>query len=114
MASGPAGSGTVEIDPIRCWARTSAGAVRIGETFTVTLTCAVLETELVQAVPDESKLGVTVVQMNPFEVVGGNHPADLRTSGRRFFQYDYNIRMINPDSIGQDVAVPLLQISRTG
>jgi hypothetical protein len=102
---------TVEIDPIRCWARSSVGAVRIGERFTVTLTCAVLETEPVQVVPDESKLGPNVVQMNPFEVVDGSHPPDQHTGSRRFFQYDYVLRMINPDSIGQDVAIPLLPVS---
>jgi hypothetical protein len=107
----PAPPGTVEIDPIRCWTRSSQGAVRIGETFTVTLTCAVLETEGVQVLPDESKLGVTVVSMNPFETVGGAHPPDIRTNSRRFFQYDYYVRMISPDSIGQDVTVPLIQVS---
>ncbi|MGE3705720.1 MAG: hypothetical protein AB7I13_10640 [Vicinamibacterales bacterium] len=107
----PSAGSNVETDPIRCWTRASAGAVRIGEVFTVTLTCAVLETELVQVVPDETKLAVTVAQMNPFEVAGGNHPADIRTNSRRFFQYDYRIRMINPDAIGQDVAIPLLQIT---
>jgi hypothetical protein len=107
----PAGGVNVETDPIRCWTRASAGSVRIGETFTATLTCAVLETELVQVIPDESKLAVTVAQMTPFEVAGGDHPADLRTNSRRFFQYAYNIRMMNSDSIGQDVAVPLLQVN---
>jgi hypothetical protein len=104
-------AGTVEIDPIRCWTRTNQGAVRIGEAFTVTLTCAILETESVQVVPDESKLGVSIMQMNPFEMVGGAHPPDVRTNSRRFFQYDYNVRMINPDSIGLDIAIPLLQVS---
>lgn len=103
--------GHVENDPIRCWSRTSAGAVRIGETFTVTLTCAVIETDLVQVVPDESKLGIAVVQMTPFEVAGGFHPADIGTNGRRFFQYDYNVRMINPDAIGTDVPIPLMQVT---
>jgi len=103
--------GHVENDPIRCWTRTSAGAVRIGETFTVTLTCAVIESDLVQVVPDESKLGVAVVQMTPFEVAGGFHPADIKTNSRRFFQYDYNVRMINPDAIGTDVPIPLMQVT---
>lgn len=103
--------GNVENDPIRCWTRTSAGAVRIGETFTVTLTCAVIETDLVQVVPDESKLGVAVVQMTPFEVAGGYHPQDIKTNSRRFFQYDYNVRMINPDAIGTDVPIPLMQVT---
>ncbi len=105
------GGGNVENDPIRCWWRSNRGGVRIGETFTVTLTCAVLESELVQVIPDESKLGHTVVQMTPFELFDGRHPADLHSGGRRFLQYEYDLRMINPDAIGTDVPVPLMQIT---
>lgn len=97
---------SVEVDPIRCWWRTSAGAVRIGETFSVVLTCAVLQNEAVQVVPDESRLDSTVVQMAPFEVIGGAHPADLYTADRRFFQYEYLLRVISPDVIGKDVRLP--------
>ena len=84
--------------------------MRIGEPFAYMLTCAVIETEAVQVVADESRLGITVVQMTPFEVVGGTHPTDLRSGSRRFFQYEYSLRMINPDVIGQDAALPLLDI----
>jgi hypothetical protein len=45
----------VELDPIRCWWRTSTGAVRIGETFSVVLTCAVLQNEAVQVIPDSTQ-----------------------------------------------------------
>ncbi|HTH26726.1 MAG TPA: hypothetical protein VL919_16515, partial [Vicinamibacterales bacterium] len=45
-------------EPIRCWRQSSAGAVALGETFTVVLTCAVYEADNAQAVPDESRLGV--------------------------------------------------------
>ena len=96
----------VEVDPIRCWWRTSAGAVRVGEQFDVTLTCAVLESEAVSVIVDESRLGNAVVQMAPFEVVSGNHPPDLHEGIRRFFQYEYRIRIINPDVIGTDVRIP--------
>jgi hypothetical protein len=96
----------VEVDPIRCWWKTSDGAVRIGQTFTLTLTCAVLQNDAVQVVPDESRLGAAVVQMAPFEIVSGSHPNDLYTSDRRFFQYEYVMRLINPDMIGKDVRVP--------
>ena len=48
------GTRNVEVDPIRCWWRTSTGAVHIGEQFDVSLTCAVLETEAVSVVVDES------------------------------------------------------------
>ena len=96
----------VAVDPIRCWWRTSAGAVRTGETFSVLLTCAVVENEAVQVVPDESRLASSVVQLPPFEVVGGSHPEDVRTADRRFFQYEYQVRLINADFIGRDVALP--------
>lgn len=101
---------SVEVDPIRCWWRTSAGAVRLGEPFDLSLTCAVLETEAVQVVPDESRLGNGVIAMAPFEVITGTHPADLHSGARRFFQYLYTLRLINADAIGRDVRIPDVQI----
>ena len=101
-----AGVSNVEVDPIRCWWRTSSGSVRIGEHFDLWLTCATLETDAVQVVPDQSHLGVEVAALAPFEVVGGSHPADLRSGNRRFFQYQYILRIINPDAIGKDVKIP--------
>jgi hypothetical protein len=98
------------VDPIRCWWRTSQGSVRIGELFDLSLTCAVLENDAVQVVPDESRLGNAVIQMAPFEVTSGTHPADLHTANRRFFQYEYRLRIINPDVIGKDVPIPSLII----
>ncbi len=98
----------VDFDPIRCWWRTSAGAVRTGETFSLVLTCAVLDNEGAQVQVDESKLAPSVMQLVPFEVVGGSRPADLRERQRRFFQYDYVLRAISPDLIGRDVPLPAL------
>ncbi len=100
----------VEVDPIRCWWRASAGAIRIGENFDLVLTCAVLENELVQVVPDESRLAGAVISLAPFEMVASGHPADLRSGSRRFFQYSYTIRIINPDAIGTDVGVPIMSL----
>jgi hypothetical protein len=85
----PGTTANVEVDPIRCWWRTAAGAVRIGEKFDLSLTCAVLENDAVQVVPDESHLGASVVAMAPFEVLGGPPPSTLRSGERRFFQYRY-------------------------
>jgi hypothetical protein len=107
-ATTPSAAPNVEVDPIRCWWRTSAGAIRTGETFTLVLTCAVIENDAVQVVPDESKLNAATVQLTPFEVVGGDHPADLRTAQRRFLQYSYTVRIINTDFIGKDVQLPEL------
>jgi len=100
----------VEVDPIRCWWRTSSSAVRMGETFNVGLTCAVLEADGVTVIPDESQLTDSAIQLNPFEVIGGSHPPDLRSGQRRFFQYEYIARVINPDVIGQDVPLPNLVV----
>ena len=101
----------VEVEPITCWWRSSTSAVRIGESFGLTLTCAVVETEANKVVADFSKLDPTVVQLPPFEVVGGTHAGDLVTPGKRFFQYDYRLRLIAEDAFGNDVTIPPLEIS---
>ncbi len=101
----------VETDPLQCWWRTSAGAVRVGEPFTVVLTCAVLETDAATVVVDQSKLEPSVVQFAPFEVMGGNHGADLRTDLRRFFQYEYRLRLIGEGQFGKDVPLPETKLS---
>ena len=102
---------TVQTDPLQCWWRTSAGAVRIGEPFTVVLTCAVLETDDVTVVVDQTRLEPSVVQFAPFEVLGGSHGADLRTEQRRFFQYEYTLRLIAEGMFGKDVALPDTKLS---
>jgi hypothetical protein len=99
------------VDPIRCWRQSSTGAVTVGEQFTVVLTCAVFESQDAQVVPDESRLNVASIQMAPFEILGGSHPPDVRRGSRRFFQYDYQLRIISRDAIGHDVNVPGLTIS---
>src|SRR5688572_4739081 len=112
MMLGPvARAQTVATDPLHCWWRTSAGAVRVGETFTVVLTCAVLETDAATVVVDQSKLEPSVVQFAPFEVLGGQHAADLHTDLRRFFQYEYRLRLIAEGQFGKDVPLPETKLS---
>jgi len=101
----------VEVEPIKCWWRTSTSAVRTGESFMLTLTCAAVETEANKVVADFSKLDPTVVTLPPFEVLGGTHAADLVVPGKRFFQYDYRMRLIAEDAFGNDVSIPPLEIS---
>jgi len=98
-------------EPIRCWRQAGAGAISIGEAFTVVLTCAVYEADNAQVLPDQSRLGVASIQMAPFEILGGSHPPDVHRGSRRFIQYDYQLRIISPDAIGQDVNIPPLTIS---
>ncbi len=100
----------VEVDPIRCWWRASEGAVAIGQPFSIVLTCAVVETDRVRVVPDETALAVGTIQLAPFEIVGGSDPVNLRSGQRRFFQREYRVRIIDPNVIGRDVALPALQI----
>ena len=88
IATPAAAAQNVETDPIQCWWRTSAGAVRVGEPFSLVLTCAIVENDAAKVIVDQSKLEASVIQLAPFEVTGGSHGADLRTDERRFFQYD--------------------------
>ena len=107
----PAAAQNVETDPIQCWWRTSAGAVRVGEPFSLVLTCAVVENDSAKVVVDQSKLEPSVLQLAPFEVTGGAHGADLRTDDRRFFQYEYRLRLIAENLFGRDVPLPETKIS---
>jgi hypothetical protein len=97
-------------DPIRCWWRTSAGAVAVGAPFHASLTCAAREQESIRAVVDESRLAAAIIQLTPFEVLDGTHPPDLQTATHRFFQYHYTIRIIDRDAIGRDTKFPELHI----
>ena len=101
----------VEVEPITCWWRPSVTAVRTAEPFDIRLTCSVVETEANKVVPDVSKLDPTVVQLPPFEVLGGTRAADLLAPGKRFLQFDYRLRLFSEDMFGGDVPVPPLDIS---
>jgi hypothetical protein len=101
----------VDAAPVRCWWRTSAGAVRLGEPFDVRLTCAALETDAFHVVLDESRLTVAGVALKPFEVLDGSHPSDTRAGRRRFFQYRYTLRLLDPETLGKDVSLPRLPIT---
>jgi hypothetical protein len=111
VAQQPSGVVDVEVEPITCWWRSSTSAARSGEPFTLMLTCQVVETDTTKVVPDLSKLDPSVVQLQPFEVIGGSRAPDLTVPGKRFFQYEYQLRLINEGAFGADVDVPQLQIS---
>ena len=94
----------VEVEPITCWWRTSTSAVRTGESFGLTLTCAVVETEANKVVPDLSKLDPTV---GAAAAVRGAGRHARRRSGRRrasaSSSTDYRLRLIAEDAFGNDV-----------
>jgi hypothetical protein len=45
-----------ESDPIRCWWKADRGAIRVGERFTLVLTCGVIETTSIKVVPAVNQL----------------------------------------------------------
>jgi len=104
-AAAPATGEAVTFEPIECRWRTSTSAVRVGELFTLVLTCSVVETAATTVVPDQSRLDPGVLQMPPLEVAN-----DVRTGTRRFFQYAYTLRYVGED-FGKDLSLPALTVS---
>ena len=90
----PASPAKSSSPPIECWWKTDRSAVRVGENFTLTLTCAVLDTERVKVVVDESGLAPSALHLVPFDIVGGERFRDILNAPRRFFQYQYTMRVL--------------------
>ena len=107
----PHAPGDVEVEPIACWWKTDRNAVNIGERFTVTLTCSVVETTAVKVVPDLNQLEPTTVALQPFEVVKGVRHEDIRTPPLRYIQYEYTTRLIGDVFFGKDVDIPSVKIT---
>ena len=107
----PPGTVNVDADPIRCWWRTSANAIRVGEPLSLFLTCAIVENDTTTVAPDHARLDPSAMQLPPFEVIGGQRQPDLKSDARRFFQYQYILRIINEEMFGRDVRIPSIQIS---
>ena len=101
----------VEVDPVTCWWRTTATAVRAGEAFDVVLTCSFLQTEAARVVVDESRLAPSVVQLTPFEVIGGARAKDIVTAARRFVQYEYRLRLVAENTFGTEVMLQPVEIA---
>jgi hypothetical protein len=101
----------VEVEPVTCWWRTGVSSVRVGEPFSVVLTCSALETEATKAVIDRGRLASAAVQVPPYEVTGGTQSEDIVTASRRFMQYEYTLRLLGDDVFGADVPIPALPIS---
>ena len=101
----------VAVDPIECWWKTDRSAIRVGERFQLTLTCAVLDTDRVKVVVDESSLAPSALHLVPFEIVTGQRFRDIVNSPRRFFQYQYSMRLLGEDFFDKQVFLPRLQLS---
>jgi hypothetical protein len=104
-------SDAVEPEPLRCWWKTDTNAVHIAERFTLTLTCAALESTRITVVPDLTQLESNALQLLPFEVVTGVDHKDLRFPPWRYFQREYTVRLLGERFFGQDVDIPSIKIS---
>ena len=99
------------VDGFRCWRRLGQHAVRVGERFTMTVTCSAVETARARAVPDPVALEPASIDVAPFEVLDGERFEDTRTGPYRFFQYHYTLRVISETSFGEDVELPALELT---
>ena len=96
-------------EPVQCWWRTSAGAVRVAQPFTLALTCSIAETERQHIVVDQGKLTAEAISISPFEVVGGGSLSESRSGEQRFFQRLYRVRLVT-EAFGEDVLIPPLVV----
>ena len=93
-------------DLIRCWRRTTASAVRVGEPFTLVVTCTFLDSGSTIVVPDETKLDPATVPVAPFEVLATRRASSVKSADHRFLQIEYDLRLIDEGLFGQDVNLP--------
>lgn len=100
----------VATDPIRCWWKSARSAVHVGERFPLTVTCSVVDTEAIRVVADQLRLDPAAVRLAPFDVVGGIRHPDIQAGPRRFFQYEYSLRIIADGLFGREVAVPAFDV----
>lgn len=102
--------GEAAVDPVNCSWRTDKSAVVVGERFTLTLTCAVVETEHDKAVIDTNQLDASALSLSPFDIVSAVHHEDVVASPWRYFQYEYTLRVIGNAFFGLDVDIPSLNL----
>ena len=103
--------GEVESDPIRCWWKADRSAIRVGERFTLVLTCGVIETSSIKVVPAVNQLEPGAVSLTPFEAVAGNRHEDVVVAPWRYIQYEYSMRLLSEGFFGQDVNIPSLTVT---
>ena len=102
---------TTQVNALRCWRQVSRNAVYVGERFTMTVTCSVVETDNARTLADQTALEPEAIDVTPFEVLEGEHFEDIRTGPYRYFQYHYTLRVITESNFGEDIEIPALDIT---
>ena len=103
--------GDVETDPIRCFWKTDRSSVIVGERFTLVLTCGIIETDRIKAVPDFNQLEPSTIGLLPFEVVKGVRHEDVKSAPWRYIQYEYTVRTIAEGLFDKDLNIPPVKIT---
>jgi hypothetical protein len=108
----------VAADALSCWWKSDKSSIRIGEEFTVTLTCRLAETDREKTVLNDSLLDPSVLALPPYQVKGGTRykevlrilpgPDGLVTL--RNVQYAYTVKLMGEGFFGKDVPLPPLEI----
>jgi len=98
--------GDVETDPIKCYWKTDRTAVIVGERFTAVLTCGIIDTDKIKAVPDYNQLEASTIGLQPFEVVKGVRHEDVKDAPWRYIQYEYTVRTIAEGLFDKDINLP--------
>jgi len=108
----------VAADALNCWWKSDKSSVRIGEEFTVALTCRSAETSLEKTVLNDSLLEPNVLALPPYQVKGGARYKELSRvlpgpDGPVTFhmvQYAYTVKLMGEGFFGRDVPLPPLEI----
>ena len=111
LAPGASAQNQVASDPIKCWWKTDATAVGVGERFRLLLTCGVIETNTITVVPAVMQLQPGALSLAPFEVVGGRRLEDVVSPPWRYLQFEYDARLLSEGYFGQDVTIPAVTVT---
>ena len=111
VAVGQGRPGETATDPIRCWWKTDRTAIRVGERFTLVLTCSVIETPATTVVPAVNQLEPGAIILTPFEAVAGVRRDDVVVAPWRYLQYEYTMRLLSEGFFGQDITIPSLTVT---
>jgi hypothetical protein len=98
--------GDVETDPIRCFWKTDRSSIIVGERFTLVLTCGIIDTDKIKAVPDYNQLEASTIGLQPFEVIKGVRHEDIKDAPWRYIQYEYTVRTIAEGLFDKDINLP--------
>jgi hypothetical protein len=103
--------GDVETDPIKCFWKTDRSSIIVGERFTVVLTCGIIDTDKIKAVPDYNQLEGSTIGLQPFEVVKGVRHEDIKDAPWRYIQYEYTVRLIAEGLFEKDINLPAVKLT---